>query len=86
VNKPEKKFDCDFCEDEFDYECYHTDVNGNELKQEDIPIHCKECNKPIPFHLLRGSYYQIFQDEALFKLLITGKGTGKSINLMILQV
>ncbi|CAG8472088.1 33650_t:CDS:2 [Gigaspora margarita] len=49
-----------------------TLLTGIEEKLENI--HCKECNKPIPKHLLRGMFYKIIVDsKAFFKLLITGK-------------
>ena len=48
-------------------------------------IHCQECNKPIPRHLLRPEFYKIVESEAIFNLLVTGKKTGKTTTLALLH-
>lgn len=83
----EKTFDCDICDDKQEFKWYHKGINDEDIKEErkNAKPHCKECNQVIPFHLLRGYFYRIIESEAIFKLLITGKGTGKSMNLALFQ-
>jgi hypothetical protein len=46
-------------------------------------IHCDICKRKFPSELLRPPYEDIINSKALYKTLVTGKGNGKSINLMM---
>lgn len=85
--KQEKTFNCDICDDEQEFEWYHKGIDGEDIEEDrkKAKPHCQECNQVIPFHLLRGYFYRIIESKAHFRLLITGKGTGKSTNLMFFQ-
>lgn len=83
ISEEKQTFDCNICKDEDDFCSFHQGIAGQIIKSQ--KIHCSECNQPIPFHLLRGIFYQIIESEAIFKLLVTGKKTGKSLNLALFQ-
>jgi hypothetical protein len=89
IQKEGKIINCSLgiCKTENDFERYHEGIDGENIEEvrKNAKIHCRECNIPIPFHLLRGFFYQIIESPTFFKLLVTGKGTGKSVGLAIFQ-